>query len=376
MDKTIIIIALFLFSSCSSQKENQEHNSIYSYADLKEYSTTITRREDFLTLPLEYVELETTDNSLVGYVERIVVNDSLIYIKSDGSLHLFERNGKFRNSIGRVGQGPKEVISIFDFAVDAENQEVYILDLQGQKINVYKNNNTFLRSIPCKEEGIFRHVEIYKGEVCLTYMNLMGNEVNKFRSTDKEGNTRCISANDVKFESLQPFAVSDCKTMQQTEIGLLVRQNFNDTIYTYRPEKDEVTLRYAFDFDDLKLSYELLRDLGTFKRNEGSIAYIPDITETNKHVFVDMVVCKRKEKYIIDKNTKTFFQPQHLEKGLYIENGAHYFWPKYYTNEIMIDFLPADYLMEKKEEITHPLLKSIVERMEEDSNPVLMLCRE
>ena len=376
MDKTIIIIALSLFSSCSSQKENQEHNSIYSYADLKEYSTTITRSEDFLTLPLEYVELETTDNSLVGYVERIVVNDSLIYIKSDGSLHLFERNGKFRNSIGRVGQGPKEVISIFDFAVDAENQEVYILDLQGQKINVYKNNNTFLRSIPCKEEGIFRHVEIYKGEVCLTYMNLMGNEVNKFRSTDKEGNTRCISANDVKFESLQPFAVSDCKTMQQTEIGLLVRQNFNDTIYTYRPEKDEVTLRYAFDFDDLKLSYELLRDLETFKRNEGSIAYIPDITETNKHVFVDMVVCKRKEKYIIDKNTKTFFQPQHLEKGLYIENGSHYFWPKYYTNETMIDFLPADYLMEKKEEITHPLLKSIVERMEEDSNPVLMLCRE
>lgn len=376
MDKTIIIIALFLFSSCSSQKENQEHNSIYSYADLKEYSTTITRSEDFLTLPLEYVELETTDNSLVGYVERIVVNDSLIYIKSDGSLHLFVRNGKFRNSIGRVGQGPKEVISIFDFAVDAENQEVYILDLQGQKINVYKNDNTFLRSIPCKDEGIFRHVEIYNGEVCLTYMNLMGNEVCKFRSMDKEGNTRCISANDVKFESLQPFAVSDCKTMQQTEIGLLVRQNFNDTIYTYRPEKDEVTLRYAFDFDDLKLSYELLRDLETFKRNEGSIAYIPDITETNKHVFVDMVVCKRKEKYIIDKNTKTFFQPQHLEKGLYIENGSHYFWPKYYTNETMIDFLPADYLMEKKEEITHPLLKSIVERMEEDSNPVLMLCRE
>ena len=376
MDKIIIIIALFLFSSCSSQKENQEHNSIYSYADLKEYSTTITRSEDFLTLPLEYVELETTDNSLVGYVERIVVNDSLIYIKSDGSLHLFERNGKFRNSIGRVGEGPKEVISIFDFAVDAENQEVYILDLQGQKINVYKNDNTFLRSIPCKEEGIFRHVEIYKGEVCLTYMNLMGNEVCKFRSMDKEGNTRYISANDVKFESLQPFAVSDCKTMQQTEIGLLVRQNFNDTIYTYRPEKDEVTLRYAFDFDDLKLSYELLRDLGTFKRNEGSIAYIPDITETNKHVFVDMVVCKRKEKYIIDKNTKTFFRPQHLEKGLYIENGSHYFWPKYYTNETMIDFLPADYLMEKKEEITHPLLKSIVERMKEDSNPVLMLCRE
>ena len=134
MDKIIIIIALFLFSSCSSQKENQEHNSIYSYADLKEYSTTITRSEDFLALPLEYVELETTDNSLVGYVERIVVNDSLIYIKSDGSLHLFERSGKFRNSIGRVGQGPKEVISIFDFAVDAENQEVYILDLQGQKI--------------------------------------------------------------------------------------------------------------------------------------------------------------------------------------------------------------------------------------------------
>ena len=376
MDKIIIIIALFLFSSCSSQKENQEHNSIYSYADLKEYSTTITRSEDFLTLPLEYVELETTDNSLVGYVERIVVNDSLIYIKSDGSLHLFERNGKFRNSIGRVGQGPKEVISIFDFAVDAENQEVYILDLQGQKINVYKNDNTFLRSIPCKEEGIFRHVEIYKGEVCFTYMNLMGNEVCKFRSMDKEGNTRCISANDVKFESLQPFAVSDCKTMQQTEIGLLVRQNFNDTIYTYHPEKNELTLRYAFDFDNLKLSYELLRDLETFKRHEGSIAYIPDITETNKHVFVDMVVCKRKEKYIIDKKTKTFFQPQHLEKGLYIENGSHYFWPKYYTNETMIDFLPADYLMEKKEEITHPLLKSIVERMEEDSNPVLMLCRE
>lgn len=260
-----MIIVISLLSACSSPIRNKENAFIYSYADLKEHSTTVVYSSELLTSPLEYVELETTDNSLVGYIERIVVNDSLIYIKSDGSIHLFDRNGNFRNSIGRVGQGPKEVISIFDFAVDAENQEVYILDLQGQKINVYKNDNTYLRSIPCKEEGIFRHAEMYKGEICLTYMNLMGNEVYKFRSMDKEGKTRCTSANDVKFESLQPFAVSDCKTMQQAGNGLLIRQNFNDTIYTYLPEKHEVTVRYAFDFGHLKLSYEWLRDLDTFK---------------------------------------------------------------------------------------------------------------
>ena len=370
-----MIIVISLLSACSSPIRNKENAFIYSYADLKEHSTTVVYSSELLTSPLEYVELEMTDNSLVGYIERIVVNDSLIYIKSDGSIHLFDRNGKFRNSIGRVGQGPKEVISIFDFAVDAENQEVYILDLQGQKINVYKNDNTYLRSIPCKEEGIFRHAEMYKGEVCLTYMNLMGNEVYKFRSMDKEGKTRCTSANDVKFESLQPFAVSDCKTMQQAGNGLLIRQNFNDTIYTYLPEKHEVTVRYAFDFGHLKLSYEWLRDLDTFEKHAGSLAYIPDITETNEFIFVDMVVSNRKEKYIIDKKTETYIQPQHLEKGLYMEEGTHYFWPKYYTNGTIIDFLSTDYLLENKDKIVHSQLKSIVERMNEESNPVLVLYR-
>ena len=100
-----MIIVISLLSACSSPIRNKENAFIYSYADLKEHSTTVVYRSELLTSPLEYVELEMTDNSLVGYIERIVVNDSLIYIKSDGSIHLFDRNGNFRNSIGRVGQG-------------------------------------------------------------------------------------------------------------------------------------------------------------------------------------------------------------------------------------------------------------------------------
>lgn len=374
MNIILILLTCCLLSSCSLQNKNQASDFIYSYSDLKEYSTAITQSNDLLKSSLEYVELETTDNSLVGYIEKIVVNDSLIYIKSDGYLHLFDRSGKFRNSIGQVGQGPKDVISIFDFAVDAKTQHVYILDLQGQKINVYKNDNTFLCSIPCKD-GISRHVEVYNQDVCITYMNLMGNEPFKFRSMDKVGNILHSSVNDIRFESIQPFAVSDCKTMQEVGNGLLIRQNFNDTVYTYLPDKRNISIRYAFDFGNLKLSNESLRDLNTFEKHSGSIAYIPDITETDEYIFADMVVCKRKEKYIIDKKTGVYLQPQHLERGLYIAEGAHYFWPRYYTHNTMIDVIPTDYLLEHEEKITHPHLKSIVNRMDEESNPVLVLCR-
>ena len=53
---------------------------------------------------VEIVKLETAQECLMGVVKRIYVVDSLLFISdSNEKLFVFDRSGKFRNTIGTLG---------------------------------------------------------------------------------------------------------------------------------------------------------------------------------------------------------------------------------------------------------------------------------
>ena len=69
---------------------------------------------------VEIVKLETAQECLMGVVKRIYVVDSLLFISdSNEKLFVFDRSGKFRNTIGTLGRGNDELLSMVDFCVDA-----------------------------------------------------------------------------------------------------------------------------------------------------------------------------------------------------------------------------------------------------------------
>lgn len=102
----------------------------------------------YLFHDLKLIPLEANANSLVGEVNKIIVQDSLIYlldIRKTRSLSVFRlADGKFVRKIGNYGKSNSEYIEPTDFAV-AGNQ-VVILDNRLMKLLVYDLEGNFKRS--------------------------------------------------------------------------------------------------------------------------------------------------------------------------------------------------------------------------------------
>lgn len=77
---------------------------------------------------VEIIKLETSSSSLIDNINRIEMNDSLIFILEYEKLSVFTRDGKFVTQISRKGEGPDEYIVLNSFYVDNEKQQVTIID--------------------------------------------------------------------------------------------------------------------------------------------------------------------------------------------------------------------------------------------------------
>ena len=94
---------------------------------------------------VEVVPLETTDKSLIKQVSRIEVTENDIWVKnSNTNILRFSRDGKFRNTVGKVGQGPGEYSFVTDFVIDPVKKELH-LNSSTMGILTYDYEGNFLR---------------------------------------------------------------------------------------------------------------------------------------------------------------------------------------------------------------------------------------
>jgi hypothetical protein len=102
------------------------------------------------------VPLETSDRSLIGYIDKVVTGKERIFIKTKdvfgrenltGALLVFDRSGVFLCQIGSRGRGPGEYIELKGFDIDEETQTVHILDGDNNKVLVYTYDGTFVREV-------------------------------------------------------------------------------------------------------------------------------------------------------------------------------------------------------------------------------------
>ena len=137
-----IPIVLLCMVSCQSQKSKIGDSSIQIDWDN-------TSLGDFDVENIEYIPLETTDNSLLGSVNKVLFRNNCFYVmdKMSGGVYVFDRRGKFLSSIVKPGEGPEEYIELMDMDVDKEGN-VYIADNARMVIKKYnfqdwKHDKTF-----------------------------------------------------------------------------------------------------------------------------------------------------------------------------------------------------------------------------------------
>lgn len=129
-----LALSAFGFVSCSAQIQNRKCKiALKQNVSIDEYVKSYDG----------YIPLETTDESLVGNISKLLYEDGKLIVvdKENNKILVFDAaTGKFLNCIGHQGRGPKEFISLRDVVV--ADGKLYVLDMG--KILTYKLSGEFV----------------------------------------------------------------------------------------------------------------------------------------------------------------------------------------------------------------------------------------
>lgn len=98
---------------------------------------------------VEYVPLETSDSSVLYSVAQFKLTDSLIYVCDVmKQLKKFDRKGRYVGNAYTRGEGPEEVVQLYDFDVDEDF--LYLLDGARSVVLRFTHQGEFVdrRSLP------------------------------------------------------------------------------------------------------------------------------------------------------------------------------------------------------------------------------------
>lgn len=131
---SIFILSLLCLISCQSTPKGNESPAVEFRPD------TVTCEAGVFSEEVKYVPLETMDNSVIGSIDKIIFRNGNFYIfdkTANMGVFVFGKEGKFKKSLCKIGEGPGEYIAPVDFDVD-EFGNIYVADNAKKKIVKYQ----------------------------------------------------------------------------------------------------------------------------------------------------------------------------------------------------------------------------------------------
>lgn len=155
--KAVLVLSIFLFS-CFNKKQDQasntftDDNKIINIDINKEYPQKNIVIQDIAKI--EYIPLETNNNSLLKNFNIGAITDSLIIpFNREGDVFIFNREGKFLNTFNRFGGSGEEYSNIYNLSFDNNTKEIYIENMKNRcEIYVYTLNGKFKRKFSLPEK--------------------------------------------------------------------------------------------------------------------------------------------------------------------------------------------------------------------------------
>lgn len=137
----ISIIGCIVFCACHSGSPSTAGEDI-AVIDFENLPDTMKLTESFDDISC--IQLEMTDNSIIGKVKKVIPADSLLIVYSDNDISLFGReDGRFVRNIGSTGEGSEEYIQIQDIFYDKGNNTIVAYDNMTNDFVSYRLDGEF-----------------------------------------------------------------------------------------------------------------------------------------------------------------------------------------------------------------------------------------
>jgi len=103
---------------------------------------------------IEYIPLETTQSSLIGFIRQAVIADSFIFILTGEKILKFNREGKYLCQIGSLGRGPGQFIGLKCISIDDLRETLFICPNYSKDLIKYTYTNDYLGVQPMSSSDL------------------------------------------------------------------------------------------------------------------------------------------------------------------------------------------------------------------------------
>jgi hypothetical protein len=301
---SIFIMLLISIDSCTEKTPQIDKNESIKIeitkGDIKE-----TRKVNEIFDTLWKVPLESNLGNMISSINRIYIQDSILYIldlKQD-IIFIFNISGKYISKIDNKGKGPKQYINVDDIYIN-DDKELIICDIANRKLIHYSALGDFLfeEKNPINNESFYCMTELSNGN--LFYYIGQKNSSNKLF---KDNNA--VILNDKKLVPLFPNLQGELKIKARHMDSYIC--NTKKETFLHIPFHNEL---YEISENQIRIKYSI----NILNKNIPDEAFFSQSTE----YFLN--------KYVKDENYITMIGPIKVSEDFittYLMNG-----PKFYGN--------------------------------------------
>jgi hypothetical protein len=337
---------------------------------------------------VDYIPLETNDNCLLKTISpyHFIVSENHILIKSQSTLYLFNRSGKFIAQIGRVGQGPGEYLEhhVFPLYMDEINQKIIIHTTYLNRLMYFDFKGKFIQSAPVHLEDGGIKIWIYNHILSMDGVQFQPDFTYKIYDSDFQpivNRVRPLRLNQSEVRTLFNMPVGGPFSYYIFNDQIHTRESvLNDTLYMVDHKNFLFIPKYTLSVGKYAYSSDII--FGTnpqrfFDRSKGRIC-INSIFETKDFLFMrhNTSYCyyNKKQEQIFSLNSSSGIPNDY--------SGGLDFWPMYQKNNELIGFYDA-YLFEEninklKSKGTQKVidqLKKLDKEIDPEDNPIMVVVK-
>jgi hypothetical protein len=359
-----------MLNSCSENNHNSNNFETISI-NLKEELTNVTL-SSLINDDITFIPLETTRESIIGRINKVQFTENYIFIldvHSAQSIFKFKKSGEFLQKIGIKGAGPKELTRPLDFNISGNNLKV--LD-NGYSIITYDFDGNFIDRKPLKNT------------TALLFQNDNNTGDYIFFSGDNDYNLKIFDSLFNNKATLFPYKsryeeqVIINPLFKNNNGSIIYRRFLNDTIF--KVNQGQLLPYKLIDFNRNKL---YIKDLAYSNENEliekiQKHSIIRNYFENDNSTLLVFDLKNEVWVYFKQKVSKKsrLFKFKNLINDVTYEKNSTYVIGDYKDSFIfLVEAWSLLQINEKGSIENEKEIMKIIDQLEPEDNPVLMLAR-
>ena len=253
---------------------------------------------------VEYIPLQTTDSSLMGYFWNFAITKDYFFIVNELSVLTFDKYGKYINSLFRIGSGPGEA-NAYCIAVDEDGGKVFVYDHIISDVKIYdfhgKYINTIKKSI--RPPGTWGYSIGFFNDNLLVQTTQRPHVKYLYSCFDLSNDSiHILCKNNRDYSNSQegktPLSPYDYH-YQITDSTILYKESYGDTIFSVN-KKFIQTPRYIINLGNRKLDWDTWRECAFNIAGGPPNGYkVQSFVETESYLFLVLQSFKEPQMFVV-----------------------------------------------------------------------------